>query len=210
MFRWLISLFQPAGAVTDRARAHLTFRHSSLGRTARRTGQLLRRQIWLWPVFAVILLAIVGYTVSSMINRIMVQSLQSELVTVLSVEKAMLLKWFKVQESNALRLASEPQVRSTIQELLASVNRSSPNFGSLNQSDEPTSNTTALHYQLQDQLATTMTSNNFVGYIWPTSIFRLFRRKRRVDRQDNSTVRIISGKSVRRPDDCQLAFSQRG
>ncbi len=165
MARWLMNPFKLSNTIGENARAHLTFRQSSLGRTAKRAGRLLKQQLWVWPIIAVVVLATIGYLVSGTINRIMVNSLQSELATLLSVEKAMLLKWFKVQESNALRLASESQIRTTINQILTSTKSglATPN----NQAPGATPNTDllALHSQLQDQLATSMTANNFVGYI---------------------------------------------
>ncbi len=46
-------------------------------------------------------------------------SLKTELTTLLSVERAMLEKWFKIQETNALTLANDQQVRRTVGQLIA-------------------------------------------------------------------------------------------
>ena len=85
-----------------------------------RTGVLLKKQLWIWPIVAVVLLAIVGYAVSSSIQRTMEDNLRSELETLLTVERSMLEKWFKVQESSALTLANNQEIRKTVTQLLVS------------------------------------------------------------------------------------------
>ena len=85
-----------------------------------RAGVLLKKQLWIWPIVAVVLLAIIGYTVSSSIQQTMEDNLRSELGTLLNVERSMLEKWFKVQESSALTLANSQAIRKTVSQLLAS------------------------------------------------------------------------------------------
>ncbi len=104
MWNNLLNLFASSRNDRDHAQAHMTFAHTSLGRGMSRTGVMLKRQLWIWPIVAVVLLAIVGYAVSSSIHQTMEDNLRSELETLLNVERSMLEKWFKVQESSALLL----------------------------------------------------------------------------------------------------------
>ena len=97
----------------------MTFGQTSLGRSMSRTGVFFKKQLWIWPIVAVVLLAIVGYAVSSSIQQTMEDNLRSELETLLTVERSMLEKWFKVQESSALTLANSPEIRKTVAQLLA-------------------------------------------------------------------------------------------
>ncbi len=97
----------------------MTFGQTSLGRTMTRTRLLLKKQLWIWPIVAVVLLSAVGYAVSSSIQRTMENTLRSQLQTLLDVERSMLEKWLKVQESSAATLANSRPIRETIVQLLA-------------------------------------------------------------------------------------------
>ncbi len=98
MWNEFLKLFRRSRKDGDFGQGHMTFGQTSLGRTMSRTGSVLRKQLWVWPIVAVVLLAIVGYAVSSSIHRTMEDNLRSELETLLTVERSMLERWFKVQE----------------------------------------------------------------------------------------------------------------
>ena len=119
-----LKLFSRSGR--DPAQGHMTFGQTSLGRNVSRTGMLLKRQLWIWPIAAVVLLAIVGYTISTSIHQTMENNLHSELHTLLTVEKSMLERWFKVQESSALTMANNREVRKTVAQLLAVAAEATP------------------------------------------------------------------------------------
>ena len=90
--------------------AHMTFAKTSVGRTITRTGVFLRKQIWIWPILAVVLLSIVGLGVRHAIVNTMENGLRSELQTLLDVETAMLETWFHVAaiERRVARQRSRP------------------------------------------------------------------------------------------------------
>lgn len=90
MPNWLSKWLRPNRTLLDPIQPHMTFGQTSVARTVRRTGLFLKKQLWVWPIFAVILLSIAGYAVSTSINRTIKNSLQSELSTLLNVERAML------------------------------------------------------------------------------------------------------------------------
>ena len=98
--------------------AHITFGQTSIGRTMSRTGLILRRQLWIWPIVAVVVLATLGYGIKRAIQSTMESTLRSELQTLLTVERSMLEKWLQVQESGALALANSRPVRDGIGQLL--------------------------------------------------------------------------------------------
>src|SRR3954454_14686885 len=83
------------------AAAHMTWAKSSVGRTVSRTGVFLKRQIWVWPILAVVLLSIIGLIVRHSVESTMRDGLQSQLQTVVDLEAAMLNTWYHVQKSNA-------------------------------------------------------------------------------------------------------------
>jgi serine/threonine protein kinase len=165
---WLTQWLRPSRSVLDNAHAHMTFGQASAGRTIARTRMFFKKQLWVWPIIAVVLLSVAGYAVSDSINRTMRNSLESELTTLLSVERAMLEKWFKVQESSALTLANDQQVRNTVIELLvASADAGVPSEGiSGSKSSTATAKSVAeLQAQLKIELEASMSSHDFVGFI---------------------------------------------
>src|SRR5690348_1179000 len=118
MFQWLNSLFRTHRAAAA-GQAHMTFGQTSVGRSITRAGLLLRKQLWIWPIIAVVLLALIGYGIRAAIERTMKASLSSQLQTLLNVEKSMIETWLKVQESNAESLANDQQIRDVTAQLLA-------------------------------------------------------------------------------------------
>ncbi len=97
----------------------MTFGQTSLGRSMSRTGVILKKQLWIWPIVAVVLLAIIGWAVSSSIHQTMEDNLRSELETLLTVERSMLERWLKVQESSVTTSANNQEIRKTVAQLLA-------------------------------------------------------------------------------------------
>ncbi len=164
MSKWLARLIGRAGNGRDAAHAHMTFGQTSFGRTVSRTGLLLKKQLWIWPIVAVVLMAIVGYTVSASIHRTMEDTLRSQLQTLLTVERSMLEKWFKVQESSALTLANNQQIRQTVTQLLTaasdSTKRTDPQAAP--QGDPIAAD---LHAQLAKELEPGLSPHDFVGFI---------------------------------------------
>lgn len=78
----------------------------------------LKKQLWIWPIIAVVMLSIIGLYVRRSIETTMRESLRSQLETTLRLEKEMLLTWFKVQESNAESLANDLDIRQLAYQLL--------------------------------------------------------------------------------------------
>ncbi|MBC7966357.1 MAG: hypothetical protein H7Z17_10600 [Fuerstia sp.] len=139
--------------------AHLTFAHSRIGRSMSQTSLFLKKQLWIWPIIAVLLLASVGYGVRSAISYTIQQNLESQLQTLLNVETAMLKTWFQVQESNAESAANRLRVREIFDQLQkASAPALKQNAGS----EAPD---TDLHAELSHELSPLMSAHNYIGYI---------------------------------------------
>lgn len=83
-------------------------------RTLHRTGLFLRQQLWVWPVMAILLLMVLGFTVRTAVESTMMASLRSQLETLRDVEAEMLSNWLTAQHSIALTLANDPQVRQIV------------------------------------------------------------------------------------------------
>jgi len=162
MWNSLSSFFSRSRVGSDLAQAHMTFGQTSLGRSLGRTRLLLKRQLWVWPIIAVVLLAIVGYVINRLIHNTVEESLRSELQTLLTVERSMLEKWFKVQESSALSIANDPEVRALVNQLVAAQ--------SLVEESGPAATPVAresvdeLRKKLEKELAPSMSAHDFIGF----------------------------------------------
>ena len=164
MFRWLNTLVRRSSA--SAAQGHLTFGATSVGRSISRTGLLLKRQLWIWPIIAVVLLASIGYAIRVSIERTMKASLQSELETLLSVERSMLETWLRIQEANAESLANDPQVRETARQILASSGADAAATAAAGDPPPAAERSLAsLHAGLVHELGPGMSAHNFERYI---------------------------------------------
>ncbi len=164
MWNQFSKLFARSYNGRELAQAHMTFGQTSLGRSMSRTGMLLKKQLWIWPIIAVVLLAIVGYVVSSSIHQTMEDNLHSELETLLSVERSMLEKWFKVQESSALTLANNREVRKAVTQLLTANadTRLKPDPAATGASERDVKE---LQSRLEKELEPAMSAHDFVGFV---------------------------------------------
>lgn len=136
--------------------AHMTWASKSVSRTLSRTGVFLKKQIWIWPVIATIVLSTVAFGVRSAIESTMKANLQSQLTTLLGVEVAMLQNWFRNQMSTVTAAANNLHVRELVYKLLAE-----------HESDQDvadTKNDVDLNLQLRKQLGPIMSSHDFVGF----------------------------------------------
>lgn len=166
MWSWLnlsfTKLRKRSGA--DGVQAHMTFGQSSLGRGLTRTRLVLQKQLWIWPIVAIVLLSGIGYGISRSIQQTMEATLRSELETLRDVERSMLEKWLKVQESSVQTLANSPQVRRTVLELLAAQEDAARPDGE-NEPVDRARRVEELHAQLAREVEPSMSSHGFVGYV---------------------------------------------
>lgn len=137
----------------------MTFGQTSIGRTVSRTGQFFKKQLWIWPIVALVVLAILGYGINSAIRRTMEASLKSELQTLLHVETSMLEKWLHIQESNVQMLANDETVRSVAQQL-TSVATNADQSGLPPQSEV----IAQARLRIEQKLGPTLSEQGFVGY----------------------------------------------
>jgi tRNA A-37 threonylcarbamoyl transferase component Bud32 len=160
MWNWLGLIFRKSAGERDGAKAHMTFGQTLLGRTMSRTGVLLKKQLWIWPIVAVVLLAIVGYVINGAIHQTMENELRSELLTLLNIERSMLEKWLKVQESNATSVANSTAVRETIGKLIAA-----DDDGRKPSATDREQEIGALTAQLAKDLEPTMAAHHYIGFV---------------------------------------------
>src|SRR4051812_41538325 len=163
MFDWLRPLL-PSRTRGHAAQAHITFGATSIGRTISRTGLLLKKQLWIWPIIAVVLLAVIGLGIRVAIERTMKASLRSQLQTLLSVERSMVETWLKVQEQNAESLANDQQIREHVVQLLVAWQPTDDDASTTAVSDRPPPSRSALNARLAQELGPGMSSHDFITF----------------------------------------------
>jgi hypothetical protein len=82
------------------------------------TRSLLRRQLWMWPVIAALLLGGVGWLVHRSVENAMRKNLAGGLTTILNADVEALRQWLKGQNEIARALARLPDLRPAVRELL--------------------------------------------------------------------------------------------
>ncbi|TWT47462.1 Serine/threonine-protein kinase PknB [Botrimarina hoheduenensis] len=108
----------------------MTYASSRAGRTMVQSlsgvASLLKREVWVWPIVAVVLLASVGWFLRSAIERTMKESLTSELETLRDVEVASLRTWLDDQRGYAESVANQLTTRQLIGEIVGDPLAASP------------------------------------------------------------------------------------
>ena len=143
---------------------HMTWAHSSAIRTVTRTSVFLKRQIWIFPILALVVLAVVAFSVRKAIESTMKANLQSQLQTLLKVETEMIQTWIGVQCANAESEANDFQVRETIYELLAEIEKSEQEPQGLIPATR-LNVATETHRKLRNELGPGMSSQHYLGYV---------------------------------------------
>ncbi len=144
------------GTSSGANRAHMTWAHTSVGRTVSRTGVFLKKQLWVFPILAIVVLASVGYLVRSAIERTMKSNLRSQLETLRSVESSMIQTCLKVQEANVQTQASDLEIRSHIYKLLDEVDPT--------KTPETPLKASPLHALLRKDLGPEMSAHDYHGF----------------------------------------------
>jgi serine/threonine protein kinase len=165
MLSKLSALFQASRNKDNLTRANLTFGQTSFSRTFKSTGVFLKRQIWIWPIIAFIILAMLGFFVNRAIKSSIEGSLKSELTTLLQIEKSMLEKWFAHQEANAVAMASGPEIRSQVSKLLELHEELASGKSSDTTQGTPAEMIAETGRRINKLIQPGMSAHNFVGYV---------------------------------------------
>lgn len=136
--------------------AHMTFARSSIGKSITSTGLLLKRQMWIWPIVAFLVLSVVGYFVRSAIESTMKNNLQSQLQTLLRVETSMLENWYGVQASSAQFVANTPTLRRLANQLLSPQSGDAP---------QPIDEILKVRSAIGREMAPMLDNYDFEGYV---------------------------------------------
>lgn len=137
--------------------AHMTWAARSVSHTLTSTRLFLKKQLWLWPIIAVVLLSSLGLGVHRAIESTMKANLRSELQTLLRVEKVMVERWMATQERNAEAMANGAETRRIVDQLLLAIKENG-------QGTDPAA-VTKLREELANSLGPSMTSHHYIGFV---------------------------------------------
>jgi tRNA A-37 threonylcarbamoyl transferase component Bud32 len=135
------------------AAAHMTWATRSISQSVSTTRLFLKRQLWVWPIIAVVVLAVLGWGVNSAIESTMKAKQKAELQTLRDVETAMLERWMTTQEHNVESMANNSETRRIVEELLVA-----KEAGATNEEQA------AKIKELSAALGPAMTSHGYIGY----------------------------------------------
>ena len=134
----------------------MTWASRSMTLTVTRTRVFLKKQIWIWPIVAVILLSTIGYFVQSAIESTIKGNVHDGLLSIVNIETEMLEKWLAVQGATTQSLANDVSVRETIYTLLQK--------NSTTVASTPEEMAQAQR-RLADEIAPVMAAHSFAGFI---------------------------------------------
>jgi hypothetical protein len=144
---------------------HMTLASSHIRSGVTRTGVFLKKRLWLWPIIAVVLLSVVGFSVRSAIESTMKRNLTSTFEMELSLVTGMLENWYAGHKSNSESMANDVTLRQKIYQLLE--------FNDATQ-DSQGQPLDAVQLQLQKNLLPALESHDYVGYFVADKSQRIF------------------------------------
>ncbi len=91
---------------------------SVLSRALRSTRLFFRKQLWVWPIVAGLILAVVGWHVHGVMAKSARKTVASKLETILKAEVEALKIWFKGEERYVEALAADDDIQGPVLSLL--------------------------------------------------------------------------------------------
>jgi hypothetical protein len=131
----------------------MTWASRSISHTLTNTRLFLKRQLWVWPIIAIIALSTLAWGIDRAIEVTMKVNIASALQTLLDTETGMLVRWMETQERNAEAMANDGETRRLVAQLLAQ-RESGARSDELN----------ATMKTLATSLGPAMTSHGYVGF----------------------------------------------
>ncbi len=93
-------------------------RSGSLVRSVSSMGRVLRKQIWIWPLIAVVGLGLLGWWVRGIVEGTLKRQLAQQLETLLATDVTALEAWLKAQENQVTDTAANAQVKALVTQLV--------------------------------------------------------------------------------------------
>ena len=85
------------------------------------TGRFVRRQVWLWPIIAAVILGIVGWVMRANVESSVKHTLAEDLMTIRDAEVKALKIWLDLQKENAAAISHDPGVKTYMERLAAAL-----------------------------------------------------------------------------------------
>ena len=143
------SMSKAASAVSSGAR--------SMIRSMTASSIWLRKSIWVWPIVAGLMLAVVGWFLRSAVESRLKEDRASSLETILNADVEALRLWMRSQETAATAVASDPETIAICEKLVALSER--PGVTQLELFQSPLLN------ELRDVLAPELKAHDYNGFI---------------------------------------------
>jgi hypothetical protein len=87
--------------------------------TVKATGRFLRRQLWVRPIIAAIVLGLIGWQVNRLVEGALREQRKQELTTILKANVTALGEWIQGQQENVRLVVADETLRPWVKELLA-------------------------------------------------------------------------------------------
>lgn len=139
------------------SRSAFAVRARSLARSVVGRSLLSFRNIWIWPIVALVMLATIGWFLRGAIEDVIRGELASELETILDTDVTALRIWMKTQEANALSAAGDLQVVELVGRLVRAADE--PGVGQLELLGRPELQA------LREELRPTLAAGGYNGFI---------------------------------------------
>ena len=102
--------------------SHSLSKFSRFGRHSRSfqvTGTFLRRQLWVWPLIAAVVLGGIAWWVNDAVERVVGKQVAAQLTAIRDADVTALRVWMKQQEADVKVLAMSDRIRPAVAELAA-------------------------------------------------------------------------------------------
>lgn len=168
----------------------------SVFRTVTGGSLLLKRQLWIWPIIAGLLLASIGWILRGWIEESLKNEMRSKLSAILNADAKALQLWMRAQETTAESVAGDPHVIELAEKLLAVAARPESKQLDLLQAPEIE--------QLRAELEPVLEAHEYNGWVLSDSTPRIVASKRNelvgvsLPADDHSAVleRVFRGKPI--------------
>lgn len=168
----------------------------SVFRTVAVSSLLMKKQLWIWPIIAAVLLGSIGWVLRGWIETSLKTDLRSELQTILAADVKALELWMRAQEATAVSVAGDLHVIELSEKLLAAASRPDAKQLDLLQLPE----LELLRAELEPVLA----AHDFNGWVVVDSTPRVVASKRNetvgapLPKEDHPAVlnRVFHGKAI--------------
>lgn len=91
----------------------------SVVRSLSATNIFLRRQIWIWPIIAAVVLGMIGWFLRGAIENQLRMEMRSELETILQTDVTAMRIWLRSEEENVKTAAGDAELREAMLRLVA-------------------------------------------------------------------------------------------